>query len=68
MHRVRFEDIRPQNGKQQDAVLKKGDTVLIRGLKGRPDLNGKHGKITDGPLEWSGRFARMHACIYVCLE
>ena len=42
-------------------MLKKGDKVLISGLHNKQELNGKYGKITDGPLD-SGRCVGMWAC------
>ena len=37
-------------------MVKKGDSVMISGLKAKPELNGKYGEILDGPLD-SGRCA-----------
>ena len=50
---------------QQGAALKTGDAVVISGLKAKPELNGKCGKITAGPLD-SGRCACTRAREQVC--
>ena len=42
-------------------MVKKGDSVMISGLKAKPELNGKYGEILDGPLE-SGRCANSLEC------
>ena len=50
-------------------MLKKGDAVLISGVKGRTDLNGMYGEIIDGPHgwpvadQWCERMHGMHACL-----
>ena len=42
-------------------MVKKGDSVMISGLEAKPELNGKCGKILDGPLD-SGRCVSSLAC------
>ena len=42
-------------------MVKKGDSVMISGLKAKPELNGKCGVILDGPFD-SGRCASSLAC------
>ena len=42
-------------------MVKKGGSVMISGLKAKPELNGKGGEILEGPLD-NGRCASCLAC------
>ena len=42
-------------------MVKKGNSVMISGLKAKPELNGMCGEILDGPLD-SGRCVSSLAC------